>query len=432
MPCFNQLLRVVSWVEPVICIGENMNQLNKMINHAYKNSFLYQQMKPNVPIEDETFEILNLPIIQKKDMFGSTPVETIEYLFGRIPEEDVFHMSTSGSTGICLPILWHKNDYIRSMMPLWMLRKKFYNINPHDKVCYFYTMREGGDTDLAYDYKDQTLGFSKCGLDENRIYEIYQKMLEYGPKWMMLQPSIVELLLESAKKHGFPPIKELEYIEFSGEILFDDLRERVKEFFGCKVSNQYGSYEFNSIAFECSHGNMHCVGSNVYVEIIDDDDKIISDDREGDIIVTSLNNQIMPFIRYRIGDRGRLRRGLTCDCGNHNPILELTVGRSNDYITTAQGRNINPYIMVRAVENINNFLDGVIKQFKIIQKDYELFQVHLRIDDVSVKEELEEMFKHLVLEPELENAKYEFIYSNSFINDDGRKLRYFINDVERN
>ncbi len=407
-----------------------MNQLNKIINHAYKSSLLYQQRMPNVSIDDEMFDITELPIIQKKDMFDRTPVETMEYLMGRIPEEDVIHMSTSGSTGICLPILWHKNDFTRSMTSLWMLRKKYYNISPHDKLCYFYTIREGGDSDLALVYRNETLGFSKCALDEDRIYDIYQKMLEFGPKWLLLQPSIAELLLESAKKHGFPPIKELEYIEFSGEMLFDDLRERVKEFFGCQVSNQYGSNEFNSIAFECPHGNMHCVGSNVHVEIVGEDG---NDERleEGNIIVTSLNNQIMPFIRYQIGDRGKIKTGTKCLCGNQNPILELTVGRSNDYIVTCQDRKINPYIFVRAIENINVELDEVIKQFKIVQTDYNLFLVLLRIDDVSVKNDIEELFKAYILEPDLESAVYEFIYSDSFINEDGQKLRYFINNMER-
>lgn len=408
-----------------------MDSLTKIINHAYKNSMLYQQKKPVQWRESKEPDITELPIIQKQDLFHKVPVEIMDYVMGRIPEEDVVQMSTSGSTGICLPVLWHKNDYQRSMLPLWMLRKKYYHISPNDKLCYFYTIRESGDSDLAYEYRNQTLGFSKCSLDEKRIYKIYQMILDFGPKWMLLQPSMAELLLETAQKHNLPPVKELEYIEFSGEMLFNELRERVKQFFGCQISNQYGSNEINSIALECPHGNMHCISSNVYVEIADEKGQVITDDSEGEIIVTSLNNRIMPFVRYRIGDCGRIRHNEKCPCGNRNPILELTMGRSNDSILTEQGRKINPYIFVHAVESINSRYDDVIKQFKVIQRDYDSFLVFLRIDDSSVKEDMEELFVKYILEPELEQAEYEFVYSDSFINEDGRKLRYFINDMER-
>ena len=169
----------------------------------------------------------------------------------------------------------------------------------------------------------------------------------------------------------------------------------------------------------------------MYVEITDEKGKVISDDSEGEIIVTSLNNRIMPFVRYRIGDRGRIRHDIKCSCGNRNPVLELTMGRSNDSIRTRQGRKINPYIFVHAVEAINCSYDDVIKQFQVVQRDYNRFRVLLRIDDHSVKEDIEELFVRYILEPELKQAEYEFIYSDSFINGDGRKLRYFTNDMER-
>lgn len=139
----------------------------------------------------------------------------------------------------------------------------------------------------------------------------------------------------------------------------------------------------------------------------------------------------MPFVRYRIGDWGRIRHNKKCPCGNRNPILELTMGRSNDSILTEQGRKINPYIFVHAVEAINGSYDDVIKQFKVIQRDYNSFLVLLRIDDNSVKEDIEELFVKYILEPDLKQAEYKFVYSDSFINEDGRKLRYFMNDMEK-
>lgn len=407
-----------------------MKQLSKIINHAYQNSMLYQLKSQNLPDDITEETISTLPIITKQDITSGTPIETLDYIMGRIPEEEIGTMHTSGSTGICLPILWHKTDYMHSLLPLWMLRKKYYNISPQDKLCYFYTILENGGAEPTYVYQKNMLGFSKCGLQEERLLDIYQKMLDFQPKFLLLQPSLAELLLEVAQTHNLPRIESLEYIEFSGELLVPELRERVQAFFQCKIANQYGAYEVNSIAYECPNGNLHCMNSNVYVEVVDDNQQPVTDEQEGEIIVTSLHNHIMPFIRYRIGDKGRILHSKQCNCGNKNPILELTVGRSNDYIATKNGRKINPYIFVRAVERINKRMDNVVKQFQVEQTEYEEFQVHMRLDDNTVQQEVADLFANSILEPELEQAVYRFQFHDEFLNEDGKKLRYFKNDCE--
>ena len=62
-----------------------MKQLSKIINHAYQNSMLYQLKSQNLPdnITEET--ISTLPIITKQDITSGTPIETLDYIMGRIP-----------------------------------------------------------------------------------------------------------------------------------------------------------------------------------------------------------------------------------------------------------------------------------------------------------------------------------------------------------
>lgn len=274
-----------------------MKKLKSMVEYAYNNSLFYQNLDREHMIRNGNYSFLELPVIEKADLFSNEPIEVLDYVLGRYEEKDIVTMRTSGSTGICLPILWNVFDYNRSMLPLWILRKKYYNINTNDKLCFFYTIQKAGQDEIEYTYRNNTLSFSKCGLNEEKLKNIYMKILEFGPKWMLLQPSIVEILIETALKYNLPPIKELEYIEFSGELLFDETRRKVQNFFNCKISNQYGSYEFNSIAYECKYGNMHCLSSNTYVEILDKENKPVKEGEEGEIVITSLNNKIMPFIR---------------------------------------------------------------------------------------------------------------------------------------
>lgn len=128
-------------------------------------------------------------------------------------------------------------------------------------------------------------------------------------------------------------------------MLLESTRRKLEEAFKCKISNQYGCYEANSIAYECPHNKLHCMEDNIYVEIVDNEGKEVTKVNEGNIIITTLNSHAMPFIRYKIGDRGVMDYNQeVCKCGNKSPVLKLSSGRVNDYIVLDDGSRINAYV----------------------------------------------------------------------------------------
>lgn len=322
------------------------------------------------------------------------------------------------------------------MTSLWQYRRKYYDINTWDKMCYFYTIRILGNQETMETEDRNTLGFSKTSLNEQRLKEIYTRMLEYEPKWLLLQPSTAGMLIDTALKCGLNSIESVKYIELTGEMLTDELRRKLEGFFSCKVANQYGSYEFNSIAYECPYGNMHIMSENVYVEVMEEDGQVhkIEEDsydeqREKDLIITSLTNNRTPFIRYRIGDRGIVTDKVKCRCGNHAPVIKLTVGRSHNYIECEDGTRINAYIFPRAIENVNHILDDVVKQFQVIQRGINDFLVRLYIDDRSLISAIKEIFEANILEESLKNAYFEYSFEDEYIKDKmGDKLMFFRNE----
>lgn len=124
---------------------------------------------------------------------------------------------------------------------------------------------------------------------------------------------------------------------------------------------------------------MHVMGSNVFTEILDDDNRPIRGG-EGAVVITSLKNKVMPFIRYKIGDRGKMRAGDSCPCGNCSPILELTKARDNDMIVNADGSRTHSDIFAHAVEMVNLVTENIV-QYQITQKDYGDFDVILVLDE---------------------------------------------------
>ena len=74
--------------------------------------------------------------------------------------------------------------------------------------------------------------------------------------------------------------------------------------------------------------------NNVHVDIMPVKEKDKTDytnGKYGHLIITAKNNKVMPFVRYDIGDIGRLRN-VNCNCGHDTPIIELYGARKDDMI----------------------------------------------------------------------------------------------------
>lgn len=176
---------------------------------------------------------------------------------------------------------------------------------------------------------------------------------------------------------------------------------------------------------------MHCMSQNVFVEILDEMGNKIKDGNEGNIYVTSLTNHVMPFIRYKIGDRGKLCSEHNCKCGNSAPILELTNGRCNDFIVCEDGSRIHSSVFVKAIENTNKVMGKPIIQYQIHQITYNHFIVKLVLayEDVDIQK-LAETFGQLIDEERLYNSNITFeLYEELFPDDCTGKLYYFINEM---
>jgi phenylacetate-CoA ligase len=113
----------------------------------------------------------------------------------------------------------------------------------------------------------------------------------------------------------------------------------MQQAFGCRVFNQYGCREVPNIAWECRHGGMHVMSDLVHLESHHSD----GEDR---LLVTSLTNRLMPFLRYELGDAGQLLEG-PCPCGSPFPLMEMGMCRKNDLIRTPGGKRIHPAVFNR-------------------------------------------------------------------------------------
>ena len=124
-----------------------------------------------------------------------------------------------------------------------------------------------------------------------------------------------------------------------GEMLYPFQRELIEEGLGARVIETYGCNETGTVAYECPAGSIHVFSEHVEVEILKDGHPAAPGEM-GEILLTCTTNRVMPLIRYRVGDRGRLLPD-PCQCGRPHPVLGDIEGRSGDLLLTASGLQVH-------------------------------------------------------------------------------------------
>jgi len=156
------------------------------------------------------------------------------------------------------------------------------------------------------------------------------------------------------------------------EILTINMRKNIEEAFSAKVTDIYGTYETDNIAYECHyHNGYHIAMDCVIMEFICEGRKA-DPFEEGEIVVTVLNNFAMPFIRYNLHDIGAYNPGI-CPCGRKFPLLTNIRGRSDDYMITADGKKLSFATLGAYWHSLTKF----VYEFQLIQEDINVFTVFI-------------------------------------------------------
>ena len=156
----------------------------------------------------------------------------------------------------------------------------------------------------------------------------------------------------------------LRLVVTTSEVLSAPQRQIIREAFGVPVQNEYGCGEMGPIAYECPEGSLHLFPTNQYVEILDNEDRPVAHGQPGHLVITDLTNQVMPLLRYRVGDLGRL--GDPCPCGRPFPVLQEVYGREYDFVEAPDGRRFHGEFFMYAFEDLRK-THPEIGQFQVVQ-----------------------------------------------------------------
>jgi phenylacetate-CoA ligase len=166
-----------------------------------------------------------------------------------------------------------------------------------------------------------------------RFTDLLQK---FNPEIVKGYASSVYLMAKYLVENGVNYVRPRAVIT-TAETLFDSMRATIENAFGCPVFDYYGSREVGGLAAECEkHSGYHISAENVAMEFMNEGESVAAGEK-GVILVTSLRNYGMPFIRYKIGDVGTPAQD-KCDCGRGLPLIKSIEGRVSDFMAVYDKR----------------------------------------------------------------------------------------------
>jgi phenylacetate-CoA ligase len=167
-------------------------------------------------------------------------------------------------------------------------------------------------------------------ISEAELLHMAAETADYAPQFLDVDPVHGVRFALYCEEHGlkFPSLK---FILASYEFTSTAHRKILERVFGVPVFNLYGSTETGHLLMETETGEMKPSLETAFLEIVEADAHGI-----GDLIVTTLTNDYMPLLRYRIGDL--VERQATP--GGNNFIVH---GRARDALLAADGQRVTTW-----------------------------------------------------------------------------------------
>ena len=360
-----------------------VERLKATVAHCMNNP-IYKQRLEEAGVTPENIksvsDIRRIPFTTKQDLRDNYP-----FGLASVPLTECVRLhSSSGTTGNPTVILHTQKDLDewanQVARNLWMV-----GLRPDDvfQNSSGYGMFTGG---LGFQYGAERLGMLTIPAAAGNSLRQIKFMTDFGTTAVHAVPSYVTRLYEVMQEIGVDPRKDtkLKILAIGAEPHSEEQRKRIENMLGVKAYNSFGMSEMcgPGVGFECKEQNgLHFWEDYYIVEIVDPETlEPVPDGEIGELVLTSINREAMPLLRYRTRDLTRVL-GRSCPCGRNHVRLDRMKGRSDDMMVL-RGVNIFPIQ-----------IEKILMQFKELASNY---LITLTTDDnndnMTVEVELEELF----------------------------------------
>ncbi|MCW2278961.1 phenylacetate--CoA ligase family protein [Heliophilum fasciatum] len=318
-------------------------RLRKTLQRVYEHVPYYRRRMDELGVKPEDLQTLadirKFPMTTKNDLrdnypFGLMAVDRKEIVR--------FHCS-SGTTG--KPVV---GGYTRNDLNTWS--------NLVARVVALAGVEPGDTAQIAFNYGLFTGGFGlHQGLEKlgcaivpasgGNTQRQIMLMQDFGTTVLICTPSYALHLAEEAKAMGIDPATlPLRIGLFGSEPWSEGMRRQIEADWGIRAYDNYGLTELGGpgVAGECTFTcGQHIQEDHYLVEVIDPETgEPLPDDQEGELVITSINREAMPILRYRTKDISQLDFR-PCACGRTTARMRKVTGRTDDMLII-RGVNVFP------------------------------------------------------------------------------------------
>lgn len=268
----------------------------------------------------------------------------IEFLDERLDPRRLHPAKTSGTTGTSLTIYWTKSALRRNKA---VLERRVHEAGGVSRKIPRAMM--GGRPILPGNQQDppfwrrnwywRQLYLSSYHVSRRTAPAYAAAIRSAGVGWATGYGSAIAALADNALEAGERPVP-IKAAIVSGDTLQPGMRASIERFFQCRCYDMWGQAEGIGMAMECDSGKMHVIPEIGVLEILRPDGAPCEPGETGEIFATGLLNPGMPLIRYQTGDFAAWAPAAPCPCGRSYPVLQALEGRVDDYLVTADGRQI--------------------------------------------------------------------------------------------
>lgn len=397
-------------------------QLREIVAYHLQNNSFYKSFGKSVDVHHWN----SIPIMTKRHL--QQPIK--ERLSDGFAPSNVYLNKTSGSSGD--PFIFAKDKWCHAMT--WaqiMNRFSWYDIDFNSsKQARFYGIpldKKGYFKERLKDWFSNRYRFSVFDLSDSAFDKVLSKFESTSFDFINGYTSPIVQFAKYLNRKDLI-LKDLcptlKVCIVTSEMLFEDDRRLMESQFGVSVVNEYGASELDLIAFQNKNKQWQANSDTLFIEILDDNNNVLSYGEEGRVVITSLYNKAHPFIRYDIGDIGSLSKESTLRI----PKISKLTGRTNDIAILPSGKKAAGltfyYITKSIIEDDGNVFEFIIEQVAL---DHFIIYFVSREDLSTTKKEriTKEMVRYL--EPGI-NVSFERL--NKLNRSKSGKLKQFVSNLQ--
>lgn len=375
--------------------AEQFSQITKSFQTLKERSSFYARKFEGIDLRDVKTQqdFQKLPFTDKADLREAYPLG-----LAAVPQEQIVRIhSSSGTTGTPVIVPYTKKD-VEDWACMFARCYEYAGITPADRIQITpgYGLWTAG---IGFQAGCERLGAMALPLGPGNTDKQLQMMMDLKSTVLCATSSYALLLAEEIAKRDIGDKICLRKGVIGSERWGDKMRARIASELGVELYDIYGLTEVYGpgIGINCKADSaMHIWSDYVYLEIVDPDTgEPVPDGEPGEIVLTTLQKEGAPLVRFRTHDLSRIVPG-PCECGSTHPRIDIITGRADDMVKV-KGVNMFP----AQIEEVIAFTDGTSSEYQVMidhMMGHDILTVFFETaavgdDRVKVEENLAAIFK---------------------------------------